>query len=77
MQVNWKARSEEHGEGLTSPEELIAAAHAACFCMAFSARLAERNGLSVLDGDPTSRVCLVGDPARNRWVGDDPLPVVP
>ena len=27
MQVTWKARTEEHG-GLTSPEELIEAAHA-------------------------------------------------
>ncbi len=33
--VDWKARSEAH-EGKTSPEELIAAAHAACFSMALS-----------------------------------------
>ena len=33
--VTWKARTEE-AEGKTSPEELIAAAHAACFSMAFS-----------------------------------------
>ena len=33
--VDWKARSEDHG-GKTSPEELIAAAHAACFSMALS-----------------------------------------
>ena len=39
MQVTWKARSEEHG-GLTSPEELIAAAHASCYSMAFSNALA-------------------------------------
>lgn len=38
--VSWPARSEEPN-GLTSPEELIAAAHAACFSMAFSARLAK------------------------------------
>lgn len=37
--VSWKARAEEHG-GLTSPEELIAAAHATCFSMAFSHELA-------------------------------------
>ncbi len=42
LQVTWKARSEEHG-GLTSPEELIAAAHSACFSMAFSNTLA-KNG---------------------------------
>lgn len=40
MEVTWKARSEEHG-GLTSPEELIAAAHSACFSMAFSNTLAK------------------------------------
>lgn len=38
--VSWPARSEEPN-GLTSPEELIAAAHAACFSMAFSSRLAK------------------------------------
>lgn len=38
--VNWKARSE--GEtGTTNPEELLAAAHSACFSMAFSLALAE------------------------------------
>ncbi len=42
MQVTWKARTEDHG-GLTSPEELIAAAHASCFSMALAAGLA-RNG---------------------------------
>ncbi len=40
MTVTWKARSEEHG-GLTSPEELIAAAHASCYSMAFSNALAK------------------------------------
>lgn len=54
MQVTWKARSEEH-EGLTSPEELIAAAHAACYCMAFSARLGKAGGTSiVLDTEATA-----------------------
>jgi osmotically inducible protein OsmC len=33
--VSWPARSEEPN-GLTSPEELIAAAHASCFSMALS-----------------------------------------
>ena len=47
MQVTWKARAEDHG-GLTSPEELIAAAHASCYSMAFSNTLAEN------DTPPTS-----------------------
>lgn len=42
FQVNWKARAEEHGS-VTSPEELIAAAHSTCFSMAFSNTLA-KNG---------------------------------
>ena len=40
LEVTWAARTEE-SEGLTSPEELIAAAHAACFSMALSHGLAQ------------------------------------
>ena len=40
LDVTWAARTEE-SEGLTSPEELIAAAHAACFSMALSHALAQ------------------------------------
>jgi osmotically inducible protein OsmC len=40
LPVTWKARSEEHGS-VTSPEELIAAAHASCYSMAFSNALAK------------------------------------
>lgn len=39
--VTWASRTESPG-GKTSPEELIAAAHAACFCMAFSNELSTR-----------------------------------
>jgi lipoyl-dependent peroxiredoxin len=42
MPVTWASRTEEHN-GRTSPEELIAAAHAACFSMAFSAQLARNS----------------------------------
>ncbi|KQV05112.1 OsmC family protein [Leifsonia sp. Root112D2] len=38
--VNWKARS-EGSTGTTNPEELIGAAHAACYSMAFSNILSE------------------------------------
>ncbi|HET8895111.1 MAG TPA: OsmC family peroxiredoxin [Gaiellaceae bacterium] len=41
--VTWKARSEDDHGGLTSPEELIAAAHAACFSMALSSVLAKQD----------------------------------
>ena len=40
MPVSWAARTGPHN-GKTSPEELLAAAHASCFSMAFSARLAK------------------------------------
>lgn len=42
QRVTWAARTEAHN-GKTSPEELIAAAHASCYAMAFSAGLA-KNG---------------------------------
>ena len=42
LPISWAARTSAH-EGKTSPEELLAAAHAACFSMAFSSRLA-KNG---------------------------------
>jgi osmotically inducible protein OsmC len=40
LAVTWKARTGEE-EGKTTPEELIAAAHASCFSMALSNALAE------------------------------------
>jgi lipoyl-dependent peroxiredoxin len=39
--VSWAARSTDETGGVTSPEELIAAAHAACFSMALSSGLAK------------------------------------
>jgi len=47
LAVSWPARTGEEG-GMTSPEELIAAAHAACFSMALS------NGLDERDTPPES-----------------------
>jgi lipoyl-dependent peroxiredoxin len=40
LPVSWASRTEEPA-GRTSPEELLAAAHAACFSMAFSNGLAK------------------------------------
>ncbi|MQB00410.1 MAG: OsmC family peroxiredoxin [Actinobacteria bacterium] len=40
LEVTWASRTEEP-QGRTSPEELIAAAHAACFSMALSHALGE------------------------------------
>ena len=42
LPITWAARSERNeGETKTSPEELIAAAHAGCYSMAFSNGLAK------------------------------------
>jgi lipoyl-dependent peroxiredoxin len=40
LQVSWSSRAEQP-EGKTSPEELLAAAHATCFAMALSNGLAQ------------------------------------
>ncbi len=40
--VSWPSRAEE-SNGQTSPEELLAAAHASCFSMALSKQLADRD----------------------------------
>ena len=45
LPVSWGSRTEDP-QGRTSPEELLAAAHSACFSMAMSNRLA-KSGLTV------------------------------
>jgi osmotically inducible protein OsmC len=40
LEVTWTART-ERTPGTTSPEELLAAAHASCYCMALSHGLSE------------------------------------
>jgi lipoyl-dependent peroxiredoxin len=64
LNVSWGART-ERAAGTTSPEELIAAAHASCYAMAFSNELAEAGAtpqhldvsatvtFEVVDGAPT------------------------
>lgn len=41
LDVSWSARAEDESGGKTSPEELLAAAHATCFSMALSLGLAK------------------------------------
>ncbi|MFD9816306.1 OsmC family protein [Streptomyces sp. NPDC059080] len=52
--INWPARAEKPN-GVTSPEELIAAAHSACYSMAFSHGLAGQ-GYTVEDVDTQADV---------------------
>lgn len=52
--LTWKARS-EGGEPQTTPEELIAAAHASCYAMALSHELAQ-NGTTAESVNATAEV---------------------
>ena len=56
LAVSWASRAEE-SSGKTSPEELIAAAHAACFAMALSHGLAQ-NGTPADQLDTSATVAF-------------------
>ena len=43
-EVSFPKRAAEEADGTTSPEELIAAAHSACYSMALSAEIAKAGG---------------------------------
>jgi osmotically inducible protein OsmC len=53
LPVSWAARTEQ-SNGKTSPEELVAAAHASCFAMAFSGALGRA-------GTPPQRLSVSAD----------------
>ena len=53
LPVSWTARTEE-SDGKTSPEELLAGAHAACFAMALS-------GALVRAGNPPERLDVAAE----------------
>jgi len=57
LPVTWASRTEQ-SDGKTSPEELIAAAHASCFSMAFSNVLAKA-GHAAENFSTTARVTFV------------------
>jgi osmotically inducible protein OsmC len=63
LPTTWASRIGEP-EGVTSPEELLAAAHASCFSMAFSNELAKA-------GTPPTRVkvsvAVTGDKLESGW----------
>ena len=60
--VSFPARSAEEANGVTSPEELIAAAHSACFAMQLSGNIARGGGTPVAL-DVRADVSLGPDPA--------------
>ena len=43
LDVSWARRSEADANGVTSPEELLAAAHAGCFAMSLAGELREQD----------------------------------
>ena len=43
-EVSFPKRAADHADGTTSPEELVAAAHSACFAMQLSAIIGEAGG---------------------------------
>ena len=61
-EVNFPKRAADDADGTTSPEELIAAAHSACFAMQFSALLGQAGGTGQ-SLDVTADVVLGPDPA--------------
>ena len=66
--TSWKERTEGTGvEGQTSPEELLAAAHASCFTMAFAARLAKA-GVTEPNITVTAKVTFGAKPAGGNGV---------
>ena len=63
LPVTWASRTESP-DGRTSPEELIAAAHAACFSMAFSSALT-KDGTPPGQLEVTATVTFAKD--ETRW----------
>ncbi|HEX7950777.1 MAG TPA: OsmC family peroxiredoxin [Candidatus Limnocylindrales bacterium] len=63
LPVTWASRTSAH-DGRTSPEELLAAAHASCFSMALSSRLA-KNGTPATQLDVKAEVTF--DNASSGW----------
>jgi len=75
--VSWAARAEEPN-GVTSPEELIAAAHAGCFAMALSHELAqagtpaeELKTSATVTFQPGEGITKIALTARGRGAGLD------
>jgi osmotically inducible protein OsmC len=63
LPISWASRTSAH-DGRTSPEELLAAAHASCFSMAVSSRLA-KNGTTATKLDVRAEVTF--DQVEGGW----------
>lgn len=60
--VSWPKRTADDAGGVTSPEELIAAAHSSCYAMQLSAVIAEAGGTPIAL-EVSADVTLSPDPA--------------
>ena len=65
--VSWPRRTADDAEGVTSPEEFIAAAHASCFSMALSGVIAKAGG-SPQSLDVTADVGFGPDEERGGYM---------
>lgn len=72
--VTFPQRAADDADGTTSPEELIAAAHAACYSMQLSANVASAGGTPE-SLDVTAVVRLSPDPAGGFRIADVALRV--
>ena len=73
-QVSFPKRAADDADGTTSPEELIAAAHSACFAMAFSNQLAQVGATNV-QLNVRADVTLARDPASGLGIRSSKITV--
>lgn len=73
--VSFPARAADAAGGVTSPEELIAAAHSSCYAMQLSAIIAEAGGTPI-ELEVTADVELGADPAGGFRISEIRLRVV-
>jgi len=72
--VSFPKRAADDADGTTSPEELIAAAHSACYSMALSAEIGRAGG-APQSLDVTAAVTLAPDPAGGFRISEIALTV--
>ncbi len=72
--VSFPKRTADDAQGTTSPEELIAAAHSACFAMQLSAQIARAGG-TPQSLDVTTDVTVGPDPAGGLLVTESKITV--
>lgn len=73
-EVSFPRRAADDAGGVTSPEELIAAAHSACFAMQLSANIAQAGG-TPQSLDVNADVTLAPDPAGGFRISEIKLTV--